>query len=418
MQHLLGWEPIMDGPNIIGLADVTGGGAISLEPGGQFELSGAPLETVHQTAGELIAHLAQLREVARPLGIGFLGLGMTPNWSRADIPQMPKGRYKIMTAYMPKVGRYGLDMMYRTCTVQTNLDFSSESDMVKKLRVGLALQPVATALFANSPFTDGKPNGFISFRAQIWLDTDKDRTGMLPFVLAMAPFVSMRAFEQIRDDCAYNRNNVKLLAPFAGLEAGPWGATHHAIEDIALLRSIPGMTVLSPADPNESLRAVRAAAEIEGPVYIRLGFLSPLDGYEAEFRVGEAVTIREGRDLTLVATGGCVGTVLAVREALRADGISARVLNVHTLKPLDRAAIERAARETGRLLTVEEHSILGGLGGAVAEVLAELGTGRLARVGLRDVFATEVAPYPELLRLHGLDAAGVEAAARALLGLG
>ncbi|TMA47505.1 MAG: transketolase family protein [Deltaproteobacteria bacterium] len=242
--------------------------------------------------------------------------------------------------------------------------------------------------------------------------------GMLPFVLAMAPFVSMRAFEQIRDDCAYNRNNVKLLAPFAGLEAGPWGATHHAIEDIALLRSIPGMTVLSPADPNESLRAVRAAAEIEGPVYIRLGFLSPLDGYEAEFRVGEAVTIREGRDLTLVATGGCVGTVLAVREALRADGISARVLNVHTLKPLDRAAIERAARETGRLLTVEEHSILGGLGGAVAEVLAELGTGRLARVGLRDVFATEVAPYPELLRLHGLDAAGVEAAARALLGLG
>ena len=134
--------------------------------------------------------------------------------------------------------------------------------------------------------------------------------------------------------------------------------------------------------------------------------------------MGEAVTIREGRDLTLVATGGCVGTVLAVREALRADGISARVLNVHTLKPLDRAAIERAARETGRLLTVEEHSILGGLGGAVAEVLAELGTGRLARVGLRDVFATEVAPYPELLRLHGLDAAGVEAAARALLGLG
>src|SRR5207245_8247528 len=121
------------------------------------------------------------------------------------------------------------------------------------------------------------------------------------------------------------------------------------------------------------------------------------DGYDAEFRVGEAVTMREGRDLTLVATGGCVGTVLAVREALRADGISARVLNVHTLKPLDLAAIERAARETGRLLTVEEHSILGGLGGAVAEVLAELGTGRLARVGLGDGFATEGAPYPDLL---------------------
>ena len=132
----------MEGDNIIGMFDVTGGGAISLEPGGQFELSGAPLETVHQTAAELIAHLAQVREVAEPLGIGFLGLGMTPNWTRADMPMMPKGRYKIMTDYMPKVGTLGLDMMYRTCTVQANLDFSSEADMVKKLRVSLALQPV------------------------------------------------------------------------------------------------------------------------------------------------------------------------------------------------------------------------------------------------------------------------------------
>ena len=239
--------------------------------------------------------------------------------------------------------------------------------------------------------------------------------GLRPFVLAMAPFLSMRGFEQIRDDCAYNRNAVKFIAPFAGLEAGPWGATHHAIEDLALLRSIPGMTVLSPADPGESLRAVRAAAPLDAPVYIRLGFLSPIDGYDAPFRVGEVVTMRDGRDLTLVATGGTVGTALAVHDALRADGVSARVLNVHTVKPLDRAAIERAARETGRLLTVEEHSIVGGLGGAVAEVLAELGTGRLARVGVRDVFATEVAPYPELLAIHGLDAAGVEAAARRLL---
>ncbi len=181
MQSLLGWEPIMEGPNIIGLFDVTGGGAISLEPGGQFELSGAPLETVHQTCGELMAHLAQLREVAQPLGIGFLGLGMTPDWTRADMPMMPKGRYRIMTAYMPKVGTLGLDMMYRTCTVQTNLDYSSEADMVKKLRVSLALQPVGTALFANSPFTEGKPNGFLSFRSEIWRDTDPDRSGMLPW---------------------------------------------------------------------------------------------------------------------------------------------------------------------------------------------------------------------------------------------
>ena len=181
MQLLLGWEPIMENGNIIGLFDVTGGGAISLEPGGQFELSGAPVETVHQTCTELMAHLAQLREIARPLGIGFLGLGMTPDWSRADMPMMPKGRYRIMTAYMPKVGTLGLDMMYRTCTVQTNLDFSSEADMVKKLRVSLALQPVATALFANSPFTEGKPNGLVSFRSEIWRHTDPNRSGMLPW---------------------------------------------------------------------------------------------------------------------------------------------------------------------------------------------------------------------------------------------
>jgi len=181
MQHLLGWEPIVEAGNIIGLFDVTGGGAISLEPGGQFELSGAPVETVHQTCSELMAHLAQVKEVARPLGIGFLGLGMIPTWSRAQIPMMPKGRYRIMTAYMPKVGKLGLDMMYRTCTVQTNIDYSSEADMVKKLRVSLALQPVATAMFANSPFTEGKPNGFLSFRSEIWRDTDPDRSGILPW---------------------------------------------------------------------------------------------------------------------------------------------------------------------------------------------------------------------------------------------
>jgi glutamate--cysteine ligase len=181
MRHLLGWEAILEGDTIIGLADVTGGGAISLEPGGQFELSGAPLATLHQTCSELNAHLAQLAQVARPLGLGFLSLGMSPKWTRAETPMMPKGRYKIMAAYMPKVGRLGLDMMFRTCTVQVNLDFASEADMVKKLRVGLALQPVATAIFANSPFTEGRPNGFLSFRSEIWRDTDLHRTGMLPF---------------------------------------------------------------------------------------------------------------------------------------------------------------------------------------------------------------------------------------------
>jgi glutamate--cysteine ligase len=181
MRLLLGWEPIMEGEDIIGLTSVTGTAAITLEPGGQFELSGAPVETVHETSSEVHAHLAQLAEVARPLGLGFLGLGMTPKWSRSEIPMMPKGRYRIMSAYMPKVGQLGLDMMYRTCTVQTNLDFSSEADMVKKLRVGLALQPIATALFANSPFTEGRLNGCLSYRSEIWRHTDPDRTGMLPW---------------------------------------------------------------------------------------------------------------------------------------------------------------------------------------------------------------------------------------------
>lgn len=181
MEGLLGWQPITDMGKVIGLADPIGHGAISLEPGGQFELSGAPLATLHQTCREVNGHLAQVRECATPLGIGFLGLGGSPKWSLAETPRMPKSRYAIMTDYMPKVGSRGLEMMYRTCTIQANLDFSDEADMVLKLRVGLALQPIVTALFANSPFLDGKPNGFQSWRSHVWLDTDNDRTGMLPF---------------------------------------------------------------------------------------------------------------------------------------------------------------------------------------------------------------------------------------------
>jgi glutamate--cysteine ligase len=182
MNGLLGWEPILEDGVPIGLFDVTGGGAISLEPGGQFELSGAPVATLHETCRETQCHMAQVNEVARALGIRFLNLGMSPLWTRAETPAMPKSRYRIMTAYMPKVGGKGLDMMYRTTTVQVNLDFQSEADMVRKLRVGIALQPLATALFANSPFTDGKPNGSLSYRSEIWRDTDNARAGMLPFV--------------------------------------------------------------------------------------------------------------------------------------------------------------------------------------------------------------------------------------------
>jgi len=175
-----GWEPVVENGNVIALSGADGN--ISLEPAGQFELSGAALENLHQTCAEAARHLDQCKAIGERLGLGFLGVGMWPDKTRAELPIMPKGRYAIMLNYMPKVGSLGLDMMLRTCTIQVNLDYSSEADMVKKFRVGLALQPVATALFANLPFTDGKPNGFKSFRSHIWEDTDPDRTGMLPFV--------------------------------------------------------------------------------------------------------------------------------------------------------------------------------------------------------------------------------------------
>jgi glutamate--cysteine ligase len=181
LQSRIGWEPIMDRDFLIGLADPIGGGAISLEPGGQFELSGAPLPDAHGTARELNDHFTELGAVAREIGVKFLDLGCSPKWSRAQTPVMPKQRYGIMSRYMPQVGSRGLDMMFRTATVQVNLDFVSETDMVRKMRVGLALQPIVTALFANSPFLDGVPTGRQSERSWIWRDTDPNRTGMLPF---------------------------------------------------------------------------------------------------------------------------------------------------------------------------------------------------------------------------------------------
>jgi len=175
-----GWAPVMEGGNVIALTGADG--SISLEPAGQFELSGAPLDNLHQTCAETGRHLQQVKAAGDTLGLGFLGLGMWPDKTRAELPIMPKGRYAIMLRHMPRVGSLGLDMMLRTSTIQVNLDYASEADMVKKFRVGLALQPLATALFANSPFTEGRPNGKLSFRSHIWSDTDPERTGMLPFV--------------------------------------------------------------------------------------------------------------------------------------------------------------------------------------------------------------------------------------------
>lgn len=180
-----GWSEVYEGDHVIALERTTPEGltsSISLEPGGQFELSGAPLADVHEICDETGRHLMEVKQVADQLDLGFLGVGFDPMWTRADVPVMPKGRYDIMRAYMPKKGSLGLDMMLRTCTIQSNLDFESEADMVRKFRTSLALQPIATALFANSPFTEGRPNGFLSARANVWTDTDPDRTGMLDFV--------------------------------------------------------------------------------------------------------------------------------------------------------------------------------------------------------------------------------------------
>jgi glutamate--cysteine ligase len=195
-----GWEPIREGETIIALKRpavesanaITGG--ISLEPGGQFELSGGAVETLHQVNAETVEHLDQMRAIGKRLGVGMMGMGFSPLWRRDETPTMPKRRYAVMTRYMPQVGSRGLDMMYRTSTIQVNLDFASEADMVKKLRVGLALQPVASALFASSPFTEGKPNGFKSMRSEVWRDTDKRRTGNLPFA-----FETGMGFERYAD---------------------------------------------------------------------------------------------------------------------------------------------------------------------------------------------------------------------------
>ncbi len=180
LRDRFGWAAVEESGHLIGLEK--DGANISLEPGGQLELSGAPLETIHETCDEVNDHLAQVKAVADRIGVGFIGLGAAPHWSQDEMPLMPKGRYKLMDGYMRKVGSLGIDMMRRTCTVQVNLDFASEADMVQKLRVALALQPVATALFANSPFLDGGLNGHKSWRSRIWRDLDAERTGMLPFV--------------------------------------------------------------------------------------------------------------------------------------------------------------------------------------------------------------------------------------------
>ncbi len=227
--------------------------------------------------------------------------------------------------------------------------------------------------------------------------------GKLVFCSSFAMFAAGRAFEQVRNAVGYPHNNVKIAATHAGLSVGEDGATHQCNEDIALMRTIPGMTILNPADPVEAKECVRAAAEFEGPVYLRFGRMAvePIFDENYKMEIGKGVTLRDGSDVTIVATGLMVGMTLTAAEQLKAEGISARVINIHTIKPLDAELIIKAAKETGAIVTAEEHSIIGGLGGAVTECLAETCPVPVLRVGVEDKFGTS-APAMEVLKAYGL----------------
>ena len=243
-------------------------------------------------------------------------------------------------------------------------------------------------------------------------------TGSLVFASSFAMFAAGRAFEQVRNSIAYPHLNVKIGATHAGISVGEDGATHQCCEDIALMRSIPGMVILNPADYYETKKAVRAAAEYEGPVYLRFGRLAvePIFDSEYEFHIGKGVELKEGKDVTLIATGLMVGEALKARELLEAEGISARVIDMATIKPIDAEIIRKSAEETGAIVTAEEHNFLGGLGSAVAEVVCEEKPVPVVRVGVKDCFGKS-GPAKELLKVFGLTAENIAAAARKAIAL-
>lgn len=332
MQQKLGWEPIIDAGRIIGLVEPTGQGAISLEPGGQFELSGAPLETIHQTCREGNAHLAQVREIAEPMGIRFLGLGGSPKWTLAETPKMPKSRYEIMTRYMPKVGKLGLDMMYRTCTIQVNLDFESETDMRRKMQVGLKLQPLATALFANSPFTDGKPNGLQSWRGQIWTDTDNQRSGIKPFMLSpdfgFADYVEwaldVPMYFVIRDGAYRDMTHMTFRQFMAGKARGEIPDPEATIGDWA--------NHLSTLFPDVRLKRFLEMRGADGGPWRRICALPA-------FWVGLLYDSEALDSAEALTRDWSFEDVIAMRDAAPAQGISTPFRD-HTLREVAREALE------------------------------------------------------------------------------
>lgn len=242
-------------------------------------------------------------------------------------------------------------------------------------------------------------------------------TGKVPFASSFAMFAAGRAFEQVRNSIGYPHLNVKICATHAGISVGEDGATHQCNEDIALMRTIPGMTVINPADDVEAKAAVKAAYEMNGPVYIRLGRLAvPVinDREDYTFEIGKGSVLREGKDVAIVATGLCVASALEAAEKLAADGIDAKVINIHTIKPLDEELIVAAAKETGKVVTVEEHSVIGGLGSAVCDCLSEKCPTPVKKIGVNDVFG-ESGPAVKLLEKYGLDGEGVYQSVKAYL---
>lgn len=234
-------------------------------------------------------------------------------------------------------------------------------------------------------------------------------TGKIPFVSSFAMFAAGRAYEQVRNSVGYPHLNVKIGATHAGISVGEDGASHQCNEDLALMRVIPGMTVINPSDAVEARAAVRAAYELDGPVYLRFGRLAvPVinDRADYQFEIGKGVLLKDGKDLTIIATGLCVSEALEAAQMLLKDGIDARVINIHTIKPLDEELVIKAAKETGKIVTVEEHSVIGGLGGAVAESLCEKCPAKLLRIGIEDTFG-ESGPAAELIAKYGLDAKGI-----------
>ena len=241
--------------------------------------------------------------------------------------------------------------------------------------------------------------------------------GMVPFASTFAMFAAGRAFEQVRNSIGYPHLNVKIGATHAGISVGEDGATHQCNEDIALMRTIPGMTIISPSDDVEAKAAVKAAYEMEGPVYLSFGRLAvPVfnDNPDYKFEIGKGVELRDGKDVTIIATGLCVNSALEAAEILAADGIDAQIINIHTIKPIDEELIVAAAKKTGRIVTVEEHSVIGGLGGAVCEVLSEKAPVPVKRIGMNDVFG-ESGPAVKLLEKYGLDGKGVAASVKEFL---